>query len=144
MDVQSEGEDVIVSLQRAFDAHAGLRVREGEVRKALAKIGAQQLSIAPENEAGRYVFCASKAMVSRISNALSRIALRPLTGRYVNLVLSIENQERLRWTKQGWLPSLRSETIRKGQIISIPTYDPMVIQSISAQTIALWRTKNAP
>lgn len=52
--------------------------------------------------------------MARLATALGKIAYRPLSGRYVNAVLGIENRERLLWTKDGRLPSLRMDTIQNG------------------------------
>src|SRR5580700_6776554 len=57
-----------------------------------------------------------------LAEALARIAWRPLTPRLVAAALGISGQERARWTKDGRLPQSGQVLVRRGPLLSVPTY----------------------
>ena len=54
-------------------------------------------------------------------------------------VLGTSNRERIRWTKDGCLPAGGFANIRRGHLMSIPTYDPERIQALTQTDIRAWR-----
>jgi hypothetical protein len=76
---------------------------------------------------------------------LARIAWRPLTPRLVAEVLKISGQERVRWTKDGRLPTSGRELVQQRQLIAVPIYAVELIASLAAQpeTLTAWRLRDA-
>lgn len=72
---------------------------------------------------------------------LCAIADRPLTPRELLAALPITNKERVRWTKDGRLPRSGSVTIRRGHLISVPTYSVSNVERIKSDPGILdaWR-----
>lgn len=60
----------------------------------------------------------------------------------VDLCLGITSQERLRWTKDGRLKQGGSVTIKRGQLISVPTYSISDVEFLADNPaiIANWRS----
>jgi hypothetical protein len=121
---RTEGADVCeLCFRDALDRHIGLKLRSAEVEKRIrAKARAQgrhrwewdqatfRLILEDTSDILRFTgFC------ELLSKELTAIAFRPFTPRLLVTALSITNQERLRWTKDGRLRTSGSVTIRRGQ-----------------------------
>jgi hypothetical protein len=131
----------------ALDHHIGLKLRSAEVeRRIRAKARAQgrhrwhqavfRLILEDTSDILRFTgFC------ELVSIELTAIAFRPFTPRLLVTALSITNQERLRWTKDGRLRTSGSVTIRRGQLINVPTYDVGMVEALLAKPsiIDSWR-----
>ena len=78
--------------------------------------------------------------------AIEKISKRQLHPREVEALLSITSRERIRWTKEGRLPTSGRGSFRKGQLIQFPTYPIRVILALAenrAQTED-WRSNVKP
>jgi hypothetical protein len=139
---RTEGADVCeLCFRDALDRHIGLKLRSAEVEKRIrAKARAQRrhrwewdqatfrLILKDAPDCPRFAgFC------EIVSIDLTAIAFRPFTPRLLVTALSITNQERLRWTKDGRLRTSGSVTIRRGQLINVPTYDVGVVEALLAE-----------
>lgn len=78
---------------------------------------------------------------NRIVLELTAIARRPLTPRLLMDVLPISSSERLRWTKDGRLSQSGNVLIKRGQLVSVPTYDVAFVEALLAapDRISAWR-----
>lgn len=127
-----------IDLERQFEEHLGLRLRRSEVDRWIARrLPTAQWADADRLETSRH----DAAIRRKLAAFLTRVAGRPLTGRLVVEALAITNQERIRWTKDGRLPTSGTARIRRGQVISIPTYEVAEIAGLAAdpRRIEEWR-----
>lgn len=132
---------------RVLDAFLGLRLRSAETRR---KIAACSRSFGRWRWAGHDQWTGSGEWSDSyrlqdyrtcLATELATVAIRPLTPRLLLEVLPITNKERLRWTKDNRLPRSGAVMIRRGQLISVPTYSVAAIEKIIATPglIENWR-----
>lgn len=144
----TKGADVCeLCFRDAIDSHIGLKLRSAEVEKRMrAKARGQErhrwdkatFRLILENASDSLSFA---AFCEILSSELALVAFRPFTPRLLVAALSITNQERLRWTKDGRLPTSGSVTIRRGQLIHVPTYDVGMVEALLAEPsiVDAWR-----
>ena len=147
LDLRVSEQGYTLSFDRCLSAHVGLSVRKPQaarqLRKALKSYASTVL-----HEASWSIELASRAMpdcatiLNTAAAVLGRVALQPLTARQILEALPITNRERLRWTKDGRLRRAGSASIRRGQLISIPTYDVAYVEMVSGDptVISGWRS----
>jgi hypothetical protein len=143
-------DEVHLSPQKGLNRFLGLRLREGEVNRRIAASVRHVDSERYKKSFGTLVFRRAdiglvREIVADIDNSLRTIASRPLTPRLVQDVLGITARERLRWTKDGRLPTKGVVSFRRGQSISVRTYAPESIAKLLSDpgTIASWRAVDA-
>lgn len=140
LDVMNEADGWRVTAGRAFAAHLGLRLRWSEVRRGALKLGARAPDVQGFDDLVMLLDRRpGSATPMTLASMMTRIAARPLPGRMVIQVLGISNRERIRWTKDGRLPAGGFANIRRGHLMSIPTYDPERIQALKQIDIRAWR-----
>lgn len=147
-----EGARTIVSFERCLEENQILRYRASElrhaVRKQMKRLG---LLDAPPRSARMAIRAlpAGKGehfkIIQDLECRLDAIAKRPLSPNLVEALLGISSQERLRWTKDGRLPTSGRATLRKGAVISIATHPADKILALAADPsiIAGWRNADA-
>jgi len=144
LDVMNEADGWRVTAGRAFAAHLGLRLRWSEVRRGTLKLGARAPDVQCFDDLVMLLDRRpGSATPMTLASMMTRIAARPLPGRVVIQVLGISNRERIRWTKDGRLPAGGFANIRRGHLMSIPTYDPDRIQALTQAVIQSWREADA-
>lgn len=76
--------------------------------------------------------------------AIDKIAARQLHPREVEALLSITARERIRWTKDGRLPTSGRGSFRRGQMIEFSTYSPKAMMELadSPGKVASWRASD--
>jgi hypothetical protein len=131
----------------ALERHIGLKLRRKEVKRRISArtraLGVQRWS----HDTNRLILeaAADDPVIARcceaLASELAMIADRPFSPRLLLAALSITNRERLRWSKDGRLRTSGSATIRRGQLIKIPTYDVALVAALIADPsiIAGWR-----
>lgn len=123
----------------------GIRLRRKEARRAvnaaLAELGPRAWSAQCFAVRCKVMPDDIESVLMVLARALAIPASRPITPRLVCKALGITNRERLRWTKDRRLPQSGSVSIRRAQIISVPTYSVRRIQALAddASVIAAWR-----
>lgn len=140
-----------IDFGRPIGALLGLRLRKRQVRKCITLIASRMASTWhwDANSLRLQLFGVEPDQLAegcdRIVLDLAALAKCPLTPRNVLSVLPITNKERMRWTKDGRLPQSGSVQIKRGQIVSIPTYDVGLIESLigDLERIADWRRMDA-
>ncbi|WP_137864252.1 MULTISPECIES: hypothetical protein [unclassified Sphingomonas] len=129
--------------------YLGLSLRREEARKRVftalwglfrrewAKAG----DVLEIDTGGRFV----EDLVDRCAFALLEPATRPLTPRLVLAALPITKQERVRWTKDGRLAQSGAVTMKRAQLISVPTYaiDTIAALVASPEILSRWRAEDA-
>ena len=144
------GDHLCISFARCFDTHLGLRLRAEEAHRCIRRVFANcSCNWCPKLLELR---CATEVSTDLIegklddlAEALARIAWRPLTRRLVAAALGISGQERARWTKDGRLPQSGQVLVRRGPLLSVPTYSVGVIEDLAAQPkiLTAWREQDA-
>jgi hypothetical protein len=144
LDVTDEADSLRVTAARAFASHMGLRLRWPEIRRGALKLGARAPDVQSFDDLVIHLDRGpGSATPTALASMMARIAARPLSGRMVIQALDISNRERLLWTKDGRLPATGFAHIRRGHLMSIPTYDPDRIQALTQAVIQSWREADA-
>lgn len=131
------------------DAPLGLQAHAGErdaalqrlMRRTTGKIARRSRAIlfpAGEEES-------AQALVRSANEVLTKIAHKPISQRRVESLLDITSAERKRWSKDGRLRPSGSAQIRRGSLISLPTYSPVMIEQLlkAPAILAAWRAFDA-
>jgi hypothetical protein len=144
----SASERVRFDFGRPFGHFLGLSLRREEARKRVftalwglvrrewAKAG----DVLEIDADARFV----EDLVDRCAFALLEPATRPLTPRLVLAALPITKQERVRWTKDGRLAQSGAVTMKRAQLISVPTYavDTIAALVASPEILSRWRAED--
>lgn len=133
-----------VDFSKVVSKHPSLILRWGELRKKLRKIVRRHKGAQLDLEKHRLLVrdpSTLEAVKADVMPTVLEVATRPYSGPEVVNRLSISNAERVRWTKDQRLPVFRRNLIKRGQLVSVPTYDTAVIESLVAQPelIKAWR-----
>lgn len=143
-------DEIHLSSQKGLNRFLGLRVRQAEVKRRIADTVRHIDTIIYQKASDVLIFRRAdidfvRKLVTEIDDTLKAIACRPLTPRLVQEALGITARERLRWTKDGRLPTKGSISFRKGRTITIRTYPPEGISGLlsSPETIASWCASDA-
>jgi hypothetical protein len=150
MDLREDAHGLKIMFGRCFEAHFGLRLRDGESRRCLTRASADHL--AAWNEVDQelmipfeHAASARSVLVPRLAEALPEIARRPLTPRLLLTALNITTRERLRWTKDGRLPLAGRVQVRRGAVFSVPTYAVSFVERLAGcpDILSTWRDQDA-
>ena len=131
------------------DAPLGLHAHAGErdaalqrlMRRTTGKIARRSRAVLfPEGDEE-----SAKQLVRSVNEVLTKIAHKPISQRRVESLLDITSAERRRWSKDGRLKPSGSARIRRGSLISLPTYSPVMIEQLlkSPAILADWRAFDA-
>lgn len=134
-----------VGLATTLEDRLGLRLRHAEAERAIIRLGEPVNAAWDERRQGVVLFeRVSEAFLEALATALAEIASRPLTPRLVTQALDITNQERLRWTKDGRLPTSGRAQIRGSAPVNFATYAVEDVESLvcDPKTIANWRIQD--
>ncbi|MBF7014007.1 hypothetical protein QUC32_04145 [Novosphingobium resinovorum] len=145
-----DGDGWRLSFGRCFEDHVALGLRRGQAKRFVraafwprARIEWRALNeafviLAPD--------CGPDSVdLADLMGRLVELAKRPLTPKELLAVLPLTNKERVRWTKDGRLTPSGSVSIRKGQIVSVPTYSVSQVERLlgAPQVICDWREEDA-
>ncbi len=139
-------QDVRINLDR--DVPLGLRIHDGD-RDAMLRI---EMSRSVGQMVQKGSLCrfagAHDAMpfARRLVDKLRQIASKPISQKHVDRLLDISSAERLRWTKDGRLPTSGTASFTNGKAkILIETYPPDAIEALAAhpEIILRWREIDA-
>lgn len=144
--VEKHGHHLSIRLDGPFSDTAPLSIRRQKAEKATFNLLRRQGQARWLKKEGCILLAASSpgsllSIGAELEQMLREIARRPMTPRELLAVLPITNRERVRWTKDGRLPPSGSVAIKRGQLISIPTYAVALIDRIlaSPDMVAKWR-----
>jgi hypothetical protein len=148
--MQEDGRGLRIAFVRCFKAHLGLRLRAEETLRRLHRIfadysaswnDAQQELISPIGTLAAFV----QSKLADAAEVMAVIARRLLTPRLMTAALGIiTSRERLRWTKDGRLPSSGRVQVRRAGPPSIPTYSVSLVEGLVARPdiLSAWRDQN--
>lgn len=146
--IREDGQGVHISMADCFAAHLGLRLRPDETRRCLRR-RLKACSPAWNDVEKTWTLAAGSAQqvevaLQKAMDALAWIAFRPLTPKSVCQALHINAQERLRWTRDGRLPSKGQVSVKRAHALQIPTYDVHLVARIAAAPDILeeWRRQD--
>lgn len=111
-------------------AGTGIAIDEGSIAFRLPDLGEGRL----------------QAFTKRMDEGINRILFAPLTPKAVDRALSITPRERLRWYKDGRLPTCGRARIDRGdRRIQLPLFPFEKVARIQAnpELIAAWRSQDA-
>jgi len=145
--LRADSDGLYISLGPCFGMHLGLRLRADEAQRCIYRVFDRGSRWDPQL---RELTCATdtspevESKLDSLAEALTRIAWRPLTPRFVAAALGISAQERVRWTKDGRLPPSGQAFARRGALLSVPTYAVTLIEELAAhpETVAAWREQD--
>jgi len=142
--------DTRLSFQQCIESNLGLSLRTRQVRGCISASVRAHTKIKWESATDAIIPLAFSdatlwAIIERLTERLLTIAVRPLTPRELLVALPISNKERLRWTKDGRLPRSGAVTIRRGRLISVPTYRVADVEEICANlhVVEAWRESDS-
>lgn len=134
-----------VSLRNTFQLNPVLRLRRSEANRTVVSSArpaggrwqADDMMLALPSSASNDL----EALLNVLALRLSKVASRPLTPTLVTKALSITNQERLRWTKDGRLPTSGTAQLKASSIVTVPTYAANVVTQLRERPalIQAWR-----
>lgn len=132
-----------------FNTMLGLSLRKAEARRTVLAISNRCGRTSWVDGTDRLRFREVDALRldygwNRIVLELTAMARRPLTPRLLMDVLAISSSERLRWTKDGRLTQSGNVMIKRGQLVSVPTYDVAFVEALLAAPgrISAWRNSD--
>ncbi len=138
--------ETAISFGGCIERHLGLRLRKDQVKRCIASVARKYADSRWESETiiGLSLPMSAASLTplfDRLTERLSEIADRPLTPKELLAALPITNRERLRWTKGNRLKRSGDLKIKRGQIVTIPTYSVAAAESILADDAILdrWR-----
>lgn len=137
-----------IDFSQVVSKHPSLKLRWGELRKKLKKIARRyngaQLDLEKQT---LHVNDPSvlEAVNAELMSTVWEVATRPYSGPEVVNRLSIRNSERVRWTKDQRLPVFKRSLVKRGQLVSVPTYATATIEALVAQPelIKEWRDRDS-
>jgi hypothetical protein len=149
VDLQEDEHGLKIAFDRCFAAHVGLRVRGEEsprhLKRAFAACSRDWDDTGLELTVSADQATSARLAIPRLAKTLAEIAFRPLAPRFLVAALNITTRERLRWTKDGRLPTSDAVLINRAQVIAIPTYAVSLVEELSARPdiLAAWREQDA-
>ena len=146
IDLRNRGEWSCISFERCIESNLGLNVRRRQARRCISSTLRPYAKMQWETESDAVIaltFADPRiwTLLDNLTERLAALADRPLTPRELLIALPITNKERLRWTKDGRLARSGAVTIKRGHLISVPTYSVAVVERIRADlaVIEAWR-----
>ena len=141
--------NVEVAVAIEGDAPLGLQAHAGErdaalqrlMRRTTGKVARRSRAVLfPEGEEET-----AQELVRSVNEVLTKIAHKPISQRRVESLLGITSAERRRWSKDGRLKPSGSAQIRRGSLISLPAYSPVMIEQLlkAPAILAAWRAFDA-
>ena len=133
--IPKDKESFDARIQETLLSHIGLQVRRGEAQRRVRSCLRRKN---PGNASNWSPHC----VVDEVAIELAKLAVKPMTPRQLLRALPISNRERVRWTKDGRLPTSGRVYIRRGQLISVVTYAPAVVEFLTAspEYLSEWRS----
>jgi hypothetical protein len=140
--------EVAISFAGCIEHNLGLDLRQTQVRRCVASIARRTAGFHWESDtlvglALSIWHPKMTSMFDRLTEGLSVIADRPLTPKELLAALPITNRERLRWTKDNRLKRSGGMTIKRGKLVTVPTYSVSAAERILADHAMLDRWREA-
>jgi hypothetical protein len=152
LDIGEYGGHLVFSMEACLNRHLGLGLRWPEARRKV-RLRLKSIGAAATAPAGMVftVSCSSTslpaitAVLDDIDRDLDFLAERPLAAHLVERALDITARERLRWTKDGRLPTAGTSKIQRGQPVSLNLYPIDSVEQLirEPQRIRAWREADA-
>lgn len=150
LDVAPREDALSISYRRSLKERFGLRMRERELCHRI-RVRLKRLGRLERTEHGYMLTIPAETAVTMpsvlasLDGIVESIATRPFSSHQVEESLGISAQERLRWTKDGRLPSSGTATMRKGQTVTLSTYSVNTVAMLvsNPSVIAAWRVADA-
>lgn len=143
------GDTICIGVADCLGSHLGLKLRSDEALRCLRRHLRAHRPVWNLGDRGLAVMLGGmrevEATLRAATEELARIAGRPLTPKLVCVALGITAQERLRWTRDGRLPSSGRIGVKRGQVLHLPTYSVNAIARLAAtpEVVAAWRERDA-
>ena len=133
-----------VSIHLSNDVPLGLKLHQGLIEN-FVRLNIKRLKRVDCKKSKFCRFYNDEGQAEDIAENLFRALMKnsriPLNARQTELALGISNIERNRWTKSGQLKTSGAAQIKRGNKITLPTYAPYYIETLSRQSdvIDRWR-----